>query len=86
MVEALPPLARASNWGYKMGELDFASQPLRREPERYLWATIYSSVLAAILTGGVLLGLGVRLYVYWSVRDSVNSMNKAYDERKKDGK
>jgi hypothetical protein len=40
-----------------------------------LWLTVFSSALCAILLGGVLLALGFRAYIHWSVQDTVRKLD-----------
>ncbi len=49
----------------------------REREQAHLWMTIFTAVLAALLVGGVLLFLGFRAYVYWSVNSAVKQIEKA---------
>lgn len=41
-----------------------------------LWLIQFSATLAAVVLGGVILALGVRAYIYWSVKDTAQQMNE----------
>lgn len=40
-----------------------------------LWLTIFTATLAAILVGGLILGVATRAYLHWSVADTMKDIN-----------
>ncbi len=41
-----------------------------------LWLTVFSATLAAVVLGGLILGLGLRLYIAWSIADTFKEPEK----------
>jgi len=40
------------------------------------WTTIFTATLAAVVVGGLFLGVCVRAYIHWSVQDTWQQMEK----------
>lgn len=59
-----------------MSEFDFPAPAAQPRPARFSWGASFTSTLAAVLVAGLLLGLGARWYIRWSVRDSWEQASK----------
>lgn len=46
------------------------------------WLGMFSAHLAALLVAGVLIGLGVRAWLHWSVSDTIRQANELRESRK----
>ena len=47
-----------------------------------LWLTIFCAGVAAVLVGGLILGIGVRAYLHWSVKDTADKIGTKWNEKK----
>lgn len=54
--------------------LDDAEAVLPRWHERHPWLTQFTALTAALLVSGILLGVGVRWYLHWSVASTVEKI------------
>jgi hypothetical protein len=60
-----------------MSDLDFSDAPRRYRPAAGpSWLHTFSAQFAAALLAGVLLLVAVRLYVHWSIRDTLDQWNR----------
>jgi hypothetical protein len=56
--------------------------PSRSRPQQRsagsVWLSNFSSTLAAVIVGGVILLVGVRVYIRWSVNDTVEKIGQEH--------
>jgi hypothetical protein len=68
-----------------MGEFEFSGAPsaprVRQPSGAGQWFSRFTSALAAILVGGLILGFAARLYIHWSILDTMGKVNEKMKER-----
>jgi hypothetical protein len=42
----------------------------------FLWFKLFTSITCALVLSALLIGLGVRAYIWWSIADTVNQMEQ----------
>ncbi len=71
-----PCAARRLEWNPKPISLDEVEVVTPLWHERHPWLNLFTAVSASILVTGVLLGIGLRWYLVWTVNNTVEQIKQ----------